>query len=123
MSQYTITQNPQFDGADDFDFEIKHNIINWDAVDLGEGWEGLSNGYSPGTVKLADGTRLNKRYTLTEAVELAEKHPEVKAITKTRALCPEGTADGEYWYSLRSSSQVMTGDKSEAKGEWTWVKL
>ena len=123
MSQYKITKNPQFDGADDFDFAIKHNRIFWDVVDFGEGWEGVSWGYAPGTVKLDDGTRLNKRYTLKEALELAEKHPEVKAITETRALCPEGTAVGSSWFSLRSSSQVMTGEKSEAKEEMTWVKL
>ena len=124
MSQYKITKNPQFEGADDFDFALKHKTF-WIADDclakLNELTEGMSWGYAPGIVKLADGTRLNKKYNLVEALELAEKHPEVKAITWTRALS-EGTAVRQSWFSLRGSCQVMTGEKSEAKEEITWIK-
>ena len=120
---YNITKNPQFDGADDFDFAIAHNLCWSLEQDFGEGWEGVSNGYAPTIATDENGKKLKKRYfKIAEALEEANKHSTVLAITMTRALS-EGTGDGSCWFSLRGSRKVLTGTDSEAKEEITWVKL
>ena len=120
---YNITKNPQFDGADDFDF-AKTLPSRWSLEqDFGEGWEGVSWGYAPTIATDENGKKLKKRYLkIAEALEEANKHSTVLAITLTRALS-DGQPVGSCWFSLRGSRKVLTGTDSEQKEELTWVKL
>ena len=121
---FNITKNPQFDGADDFTFAIAHNTQGYTGKqDFDEGWEGASWGYAPTIATDENGKKLKKRYLkIAEALEEANKHSTVLAITMTRALS-DGTPTGSFWFSLRGSRKVLTGTKSEQKEELTWVKL
>ena len=123
MKSSEITDHPQFEGADDFDFLLMEcPYSGLPDGDERQGWEGAHWGYAPTIATDENGKKLKKRYkTFAEAKEEADKHSTVQAITQTRALS-EGTPDGAFWYSLRGSRIIKTGADSEAKEEITWIK-
>lgn len=124
MKSTQITDHPQFEGGDDFDFLLMECNCETHLPDGAEreGWEGAHWGYAPIIATDENGVKLKKRYkTFAEAKAEADKHTTVKAITRTRALS-EGTPVGEVWYSLRGSRIIKTGEDSEAKEEMTWIK-
>jgi hypothetical protein len=117
-----ITDHPQFEGADDFDFLLDVCLAALPDGEERQGWEGAHWGYAPTIATDENGKKLKKKYkTFAEAKEEADKHSTVLAITQTRALS-EGTPVGPSWYSLRGSRVIKTAEASEAKEEITWIK-